>query len=162
MTLRPDFIFCFLHVAAENRDMCFALGRWHLKQFWSPSHRKAHLPGVQPGKNQKNVFEGDGYRCLYVCVYGCMSIPVHTCSAIPAKNDAELGDDNNDIMAFNMLGRVHKQTYTGTHVTASSAKHRVSPAMCWAFSSVWGCSDLWFQALLSTEASVGVNQHPRQ
>lgn len=99
---------------------------------------------------------------VYVCVYGCMSIPVHTCSAIPAKNDAELGDDNNDIMAFNMLGRVHKQTYTGTHVTASSAKHRVSPAMCWAFSSVWGCSDLWFQALLSTEASVGVNQHPRQ
>lgn len=41
-----------------------------------------------------------------------ISIHVHTFSAIPAPggNDAELGDDKNDIMAFNTLGRVHKQT----------------------------------------------------
>lgn len=61
-----------------------------------------------------------------------MSLHVHTCSAIPTpgKNDAELGDDKNDIMAFNTLGRVYKQTYMGTHVTASPASCSVSIYMC--------------------------------
>lgn len=98
---------------------------------------------------------------VYVCVYPWMY--VYPCSAIPApaKNDAELGDDKNDIMAFNMLGRVHKQIYMGTCVTASSAKCTglalpvLSLQLCVGL--LWS---LWFQGLLSTEASRGVNQHP--
>lgn len=109
----------------------------------SSSHRKADLPGVQPGKNQMS-----GKNCLHlvkmvlnllyedvsvcVCIHRAMSIHVHTCSAIPApgEDDAELGDDNNDKIAFNTLGRVYKQTYVGTHVTTSLPKCTVLALTC--------------------------------
>lgn len=71
---------------------------------------------------------------MFICVFihRYTSIHVHTCSAIPApgRNDAELGDDKNDIMAFNTSGRAYKQTYMGTHVTASSPHCTVLALTC--------------------------------
>lgn len=69
---------------------------------------------------------------ISVCVYTESSVHVHACSAIPmpGKNDPELGDDKNDIMAFNTLGRVYKQTYMATHVTASSSNCTVLALTC--------------------------------
>lgn len=52
-----------------------------------------------------------------------MYIYVHTCYAIPMpeKNATEFDDDKNDVMAFNILVRVYRQTYMGTHVTTVSS-----------------------------------------
>lgn len=46
-------------------------------------------------------------------VYMCMYIYVHISCAIPMpeKNDIELGDDKNRIMAFNTLVGVYKLTW---------------------------------------------------